>query len=174
MGTISAVLMFINVPLPFLPPYLRLDISDLPALIAGIMFNPFAGVAVLVIKNLLHLLLTAIYDPIGAAANLLAGLLLVFPVSFLFYKYKSKKSVLIGVILGTVLMTTGMSVLNYYVILPAYSMFMGWEEMTDSVKQSTVLAGIMPFNLIKGIFAGTIFYLIFLRLRKWIEKKRTI
>ncbi|MFC4404807.1 ECF transporter S component [Gracilibacillus xinjiangensis] len=174
MGTISAILMFINFPIPFLPPYLRLDLSDLPAFIAGLMFNPVAGAAVLAIKNILYLALTAIYDPIGATANFLAGLFYVVPVTFLYYKYNSKKSVWVGLILGTIFMTLGMSVLNYFVFLPAYSIFMGWEELSKTVKQNTVLAGILPFNLIKGIIVGMVYYFIFLRLKKWIEKKRTI
>ncbi|MGP4040557.1 ECF transporter S component [Gracilibacillus sp. D59] len=173
MGTISVLLMFLNFPLPFpfIPAYLRIDVSDIPALIAGILFSPVAGVVVVAIKNVLYVLVTAISDPIGALANFFAGMFYVVPVSFMYMKYRSMKSVLIGLGIGTLLMTIGLSILNYFLFIPAYSWFMGWEEMSKDVKLNTVLIGILPFNLIKGIIVGTIFALIFTKLKNWIQKK---
>ncbi|MGN8645252.1 ECF transporter S component [Gracilibacillus sp. HCP3S3_G5_1] len=173
MGTISVLLIFLNFPLPFpfIPAYLRIDISDIPALIAGIIFSPIAGVAVVAIKNVLYVLVTAISDPIGAVANFFAGMFYVLPVSFMYMKYRTMKSVLIGLGFGTLLMTVGLSVLNYFLFIPAYSWFMGWEEMSESVKRTTVLLGILPFNLIKGIIVGIVFALIFSKLKNWIQKK---
>ncbi len=173
MGTISVLLMFLNFPLPFpfIPAYLRIDVSDIPALIAGIIFSPVAGVVVVAIKNILYVLVTAISDPIGALANFFAGMFYVVPVSFMYMKYRSMKSVLIGLGIGTLLMTIGLSLLNYFLFIPAYSWFMGWEEMSESVKRSTVLVGILPFNLIKGIIVGIVFALIFTKLKNWIQKK---
>ena len=173
MGTISVLLMFLNFPLPFpfIPAYLRIDVSDIPALIAGVIFSPVAGVVVVAIKNILYVLVTAISDPIGALANFFAGMFYVVPVSFMYMKYRSMKSVLIGLGIGTLLMTIGLSLLNYILFIPAYSWFMGWEEMSESVKRSTVLVGILPFNLIKGIIVGVVFALIFTKLKNWIQKK---
>ncbi|WP_208586384.1 ECF transporter S component [Gracilibacillus suaedae] len=173
MGTISVLLMFLNFPLPFpfIPAYLRIDVSDIPALIAGIIFSPVAAVVVVAIKNILYVLVTAISDPIGALANFFAGMFYVVPVSFMYMKYRSMKSVLIGLGIGTLLMTIGLSLLNYFLFIPAYSWFMGWEEMSESVKRNTVLVGILPFNLIKGIIVGAAFALIFTKLQNWIKKK---
>src|SRR5690625_1337600 len=42
LGTISLVLFFFNFPLPFLPPYLKIDFSDIPALMASLIFSPMA------------------------------------------------------------------------------------------------------------------------------------
>jgi riboflavin transporter len=172
LGTISAVLMFINFPLPFLPTYLRIDISDLPALLGGLLFNPVAAIVVLAIKNLLYLLLTAIYDPIGAIANFIAGILFVVPVSFMYYKYRTNKSVWIGLVIGAFLLIVGMSVMNYFVILPIYSSFIGWDTFTQNQKWTLIITAIIPFNLIKAILVGNIFYFIFLKLNKYIKKKR--
>ncbi|SHM91770.1 ECF transporter S component [Gracilibacillus kekensis] len=170
MGTISVLLMFLNFPLPFLPAYLRIDVSDIPALIASIMFSPLAGVLVVGIKNILYLLLTAISDPIGVMANFFAGMFYIVPVSFLYLKHGTMKSVLNGLVLGTVFMTVGLSILNYFLFIPAYSWFMGWEEMSETVKLSTVLVGILPFNLIKGVIVGIVFAIIFTKLQKWIKR----
>ena len=151
LGTISLVLLFLNFPLPFLPPFLKIDFSEVPALIAAFIFSPIAGVIVVGIKNLLYLAIGG-GEPVGVAANFLSGLLFVVPVALIYHKYKSVKSIMSGLVVGTVVMAIAMSVLNYLVILPVYAWFMGMEEMKiEAVKRVAVLYGVFPFNLIKGI-----------------------
>lgn len=57
LGALSAILMSINVPLPFAPTFLKFDISELPALFAGFFLGPVSGCAVIVVKIVLKLLL---------------------------------------------------------------------------------------------------------------------
>lgn len=172
MGTIAVLLMLVSFPLPFIPAYLRIDVSDIPALLAAVVFSPVAGVLVILIKNILYAILTGFSDPIGVIANLIAGILYIAPVSILYMKHKTMRSVINGLIIGTLSMTMGMVVLNYFFILPAYSWFMGWEEMSEAAKRNIVLVGMLPFNVIKGMILGIVFTLIFSRLKKWIEKNR--
>ena len=68
-------------------------------------------------------------------------------------------------------MTIGMVVLNYLVILPTYATVMGW-EMSATEKWWSVLVGILPFNVIKGIIVSMLFVPLYLRMRTWIEQKR--
>ncbi|UJL45142.1 ECF transporter S component [Virgibacillus sp. NKC19-16] len=171
LGTISLVLFFLNFPLPFLPAYLKIDFSDVPALIAGFIFSPVAGVIVVAIKNVLYLLVSGAGDPIGVAANFLAGLMFVVPVSMLYHKFKGVKSVVSGLVTGTIVMAVGMSVLNYFFVLPAYAWFMGW-EMTEQVKWISVIAGVLPFNIIKGVVIGLLFVPLFVKMRSWIEQQQ--
>src|SRR5690625_274628 len=117
LSTISLVLFFISFPLPMLPPYLKVDFSDVPALIASLIFSPLAGVLVVFLKNLLYLIFTGATDPIGVAANFIAGALFILPVSLLYHKLRTVKSIIIGLIIGTVGMTVIMAILNYFVIL---------------------------------------------------------
>src|SRR5690625_1857984 len=81
LGTISLLLFFLNFPLPFLPPYLKIDFSDVPALMAGLIFSPLAGVIVVAIKNILYFAVSGSADPIGVTANFLAGVMFVLPVA---------------------------------------------------------------------------------------------
>lgn len=171
-GTISMILMFLNFPLPFLPQYLKVDFSDVPALLAAILFTPIAGIIVEALKNGLYLIYTGAADPIGVVANFFAGALFILPVAFIYHKFKSTKSLVSGMVTGAVIMALGMGVLNYFIILPAYSWFMGWETMSAQVKWITILAGILPFNVLKGIIAGTLFVLLFIKMKPWIEQKR--
>lgn len=173
LGTISLVLFFLNFPLPFLPPYLKVDFSDVPALMASLILSPLAGVVVVLVKNLLYLAVSGSADPIGVAANFIAGVLFVVPVSVIYHKYhKGVKSIVTGLATGTIIMAFGMSVLNYFFILPAYAWFMGW-DMSDQIIWGTVLAGVLPFNLLKGIIVGILFVPIFIKMRSWIEQKQT-
>lgn len=134
LSTISLVLFFINFPLPFLPtPYLKVDFSDVPALIASLIFSPIAGIVVVGFKNLLYLAVSGSADPIGVMSNFIAGVMLVVPVSMIYHRVKGMKGLLTGLVIGTLVMAIGMSVMNYYLILPAYGWFMGW-EMSNQVK----------------------------------------
>ena len=171
LAAISLVLFFISFPLPLLPPYLKVDFSDVPALLAGLIFSPLAGVVVVLIKNLLYFVASGATDPIGVTANFIAGSLFVFPVAYLYRRYQGVKSVVLGLIIGTVGMAVVMSVLNYFIILPAYSILIGM-EMNDTIKTGAVLAGVLPFNFIKGIIVSLLFVPVFMKMSEWINQKR--
>src|SRR5699024_3308290 len=171
LGTISLVLLFLNFPLPFLPHYLKIDFSEVPALLASLIFSPIAGVIVIAINNILYLAIGG-GEAEGGAANFLAGILFVLPVSIAYHKFKGVKSIVSGLVIGTIIMAIAMSVLNYLVLLPIYAWFMGMEEMKiESVKQVAVLYGVLPFNIIKGIIVGMLFVPLFIKMRSWIERK---
>ncbi|HLR41669.1 MAG TPA: ECF transporter S component [Pseudogracilibacillus sp.] len=172
LATMSLILFFISFPLPLLPPYLKVDLSDIPALIAGLIFSPAAGVLVVFLKNALYFVAKGATDPIGVTANFIAGTIYIFPVAYLYHKYNGVKSIVAGLVIGTTVMAITMAVLNYYVILPAYVLLMGFDEMTQSVKFASVVGGILPFNFIKGIIISLLFVPLFMKLKVWIEEKR--
>ncbi|SDC20485.1 Riboflavin transporter FmnP [Terribacillus halophilus] len=172
LGAISMVLMLLNFPLPILPSYLKIDFSEIPVLIAALLFSPLAGVAVEAIKNLLYLIFTGAGDPVGVAANFLAGMLFVMPVAYFYHKFKAgKKTLISGLATGTVAMAVGMSVLNYFIVLPLYSIFLGSPVMSDNAKWVAVTAGILPFNLVKGIVIAIVFVPLFAKLKPWFAKR---
>lgn len=172
LGSISLVLFFISFPLPMLPPYLKVDFSDVPALIAGIIFSPLAGVLVVLIKNILYVVVGGASDPIGVTANFIAGVLFILPVSFMFKRMRNIKGIVYGLILGSLIMSVLMSVLNYFVILPAYAMFVGM-EMNQTIKWTTVLAGVLPFNLLKGVIVSLLFIPLFIKMHDWLMEQKS-
>lgn len=171
LGAVSLLLFFLNFPLPLLPSYLKIDFSDVPAIMASLIFSPLAGVIVVAIKNVLYLAIGG-GEIVGVTANFLAGVLLVFPIGILYHKFKNVKSVVSGLITGTIIMAIGLSVFNYFILLPVYGLMMGWGEMTHSVKLGMVLIGILPFNVIKGIIIGALFVPVFIKMRRWIEQQQ--
>ena len=172
LGTISMLLMLLDFPLPLLPSFLKIDFSDVPALLAALLFSPIAGVIVEVIKNTLHLLIGG-GEPVGVTANFIAGVLFIVPVAVLYHKYKGVKSIVSGLVTGTIIMAIAMGFINYFVLLPAYSLMFGIEDYSiPAVKWSLVTVGIVPFNIIKGIIVGLLFVPLFIKLKPWIERKR--
>ncbi|WP_340371669.1 ECF transporter S component [Peribacillus sp. FSL E2-0218] len=173
MGSISYLLMLLNFPFPGFPSFLNVDFSDIPALMAALIFGPVAGILVEFIKNLLDLIMTGTLTvvPIGHIANFLAGILFVLPTYYVFKKLNSKKGMTFALLAGTISMAVVMSVLNYFVFLPAYTFFMGWDAMSATESRKLVTAAILPFNVIKGLLITSVFMLLFIKLQTWINKQ---
>ncbi|MGE6375209.1 ECF transporter S component [Peribacillus muralis] len=173
MGSISYLLMLLNFPFPGFPPFLNVDFSDIPALIAALIFGPVAGILVEFIKNLLDLVMTGTLTvvPIGHIANFIAGILFVLPTYYVFKKINSKKGMTFALLAGTVTMAVFMSVLNYFVFLPAYTFFLGAEAMSGPESRTLVTTAILPFNVIKGLLITSVFMVLFIKLQTWINKQ---
>src|SRR5690625_6943878 len=91
LGTISFVLFFLNFPLPLLPPYLKVDFGDVPALIGALILSPVAGVIIIAIKNILYLIIGG-GDPVGVVSKFLAVVMFVLIVAMIYHRVKSVKS----------------------------------------------------------------------------------
>ncbi|MED4204252.1 ECF transporter S component [Neobacillus mesonae] len=167
LSSIAYLLMLLNFPMPPFQSFLLVDFSDVPALIAALIFGPIAGILVEFFKNLLDFVMTGSPTgvPVGHIANFLAGVLFILPTYYVYNKLNTKKGMTIGLITGTATMSILMSILNYYFILPAYTALMGFPDL-----RSYVVAGILPFNIIKGIMISILFMLLFIRMQNWINK----
>ncbi|HEX6923420.1 MAG TPA: ECF transporter S component [Bacillales bacterium] len=172
LGTVSYLLMFFDFPLPGFPPFLKIDFSEVPVLFGAIIFGPIGGIVIEAIKNLLHYVTQPgpAGVPIGELANFVAGLLFVLPVAFIARKVRSKKGMVLGLSIGVFLMALGMSVLNYFVILPVYMWFLDFPHMSADAMLKLVAVGIMPFNLVKGAATAVIFLVLYPRLRPMINR----
>ncbi|WP_110927579.1 ECF transporter S component [Bacillus massiliglaciei] len=173
MGSISYVLMLLNFPFPGFPAFLKIDFSDLPVLIAALIMGPAAGILAEFLKNLLDFVMTGSPTgvPVGHIANFVAGILFILPVYYIYQKVKTKKGMTLALLVGTAFMAILMSVLNYYVFLPAYTVFMGWDAMSASEARQMVTTAILPFNLVKGILMTAVFLLVFAKMDAWINKQ---
>ena len=100
----------------------------------------------------------------GPFANFLAATS--FIVTFYYAtKYKTQtKSLIIGAIAGTLVMTVVLSILNYFLLLPLYGMIMNLTDVVQNIKV-IIVSGVVPFNLIKGLLVSLVFILLFKRLK---------
>ena len=167
LSAVAIILMFIKFPLPFLPPYLTLDFSDLPALLATFLLGPFGGILVAFIKNLINFALN-VGDPIGPIANFSAIASFLLTAYFIYKRKPSQKGMVTGLVIGTFVMTAVLSVLNYFVLLPLYGMIMNLSDVANNLK-IIVVSGVIPFNIIKGAAISIAFILIYGRLKKMIQ-----
>ncbi len=169
MSAMAALLMFIELPLPFFPSFLKMDISDLPAVIIAFAAGPIWGVAVELIKNIIHMTTTKT-GFVGEAANFLVGGAFVLTAG-VFYKQKhTRKGAIISLAAGTLSMIIMGIIVNYYIILPFYSKIMPFDAIISlSAKANTfivdkltlILYGISPFNALKGIILSVVTLLIY-------------
>lgn len=175
LSSISYVLMLLNFPLPPFPKFLMVDFSDIPALIAALIFGPAAGILVELIKNILDYFMTGSETgiPVGHAANFAAGVLFILPAYYIYKSVKTNKGMTFALVAGTASMAILMSILNYYVFLPAYTLFLNMPAMSGPETRQFIVAGILPFNFLKGILMSVVFMLIFTRMKTWIERQQT-
>ncbi|MGN7386657.1 ECF transporter S component [Sporosarcina sp. SAFN-015] len=173
LGSISTVLMQLNFPLPALPAFLKVDFSEIPAVLAIMTMGPVAGIAVELLKNVLHWFLSGSPTgvPVGELANFVTGVLFIMPIYFIFKKVQNTKGLTAGLITGTVIMAVGMSALNYFVFLPMYTYFLNMPAYTGEAMFNVIVLGILPFNLIKGIMLMVISLLLYKSMSKWIDQQ---
>ncbi len=158
----SFVLMLVHFPLavvlPFVAPWLKLDISDLPALIGAFAMGPLAAVFIEFIKNLLNLLMASDTSGIGELSNFIVGCSFVIPASVIYFRHKTKQSAIIGMVIGIIAMTVMACLSNYYIILPIY---MSPEVLENFDIRNYILLSVIPFNLIKSILQSVIAILLY-------------
>ncbi len=171
LSAIAFILMYMEFQLPLFPSFLKLDLSTLPSLIGGLMFGPAAGIMIELIKNLLHLLLKNTDGLlVGEIANFIAGASFIYTAILVQRVRKGKAGLIMGLLLGTVVMTAIMSVANVYVVFPAYAVLyqMSIENMLASFQLdslwSLVVYVIAPFNLVKGVVVSLVAYPIYVKL----------
>lgn len=174
LSSIACVLMLLEFPLPLLPTFLKVDFSDVPALFAAIVSGPLAGVVVQLLKNTINYLMTGSETgiPIGHFSNFISGISFILPAYFIYQKYRTKKAMAYGLAAGTVIMVAVMCVANYYVVIPAFGLFTGLDALTAETQlRQLVVAGILPFNIVKGVAISIVFVLLFSKMNNWLQRQ---
>jgi riboflavin transporter FmnP len=123
---LAIVLYFIEIPIPLFSGYLKVDLSDLPALLAGIMFGPVAGVTVELIKNLVHVVFKGIADSFGYGdlMNFIVGVAVVVPFSSVMrFMLRKKRGIAISSLLSGIaglIVMVAVGVIGNYLIAPPF------------------------------------------------------
>lgn len=166
LSAIAFILMFLDFSVPFMPSFIKLDISELPALIGSFAMGPVCGVLICLIKNLIHLAMSST-GGVGELSNFVLGVAFVLPAGLIYRHKKSKKSAVIGALAGALLMAVFSVFSNYYVVYPFYYNFMSKEAIIGAynailqvVSGDAQITGILPcligFNMPFTFFKGVI------------------
>ncbi|MCI8505576.1 MAG: ECF transporter S component [Lachnospiraceae bacterium] len=122
LSAVAAVLMYLEFPLWFAPPFYELDFSEIPVLVGAFSMGPAAGFVIEALKIILKLLLKGSTTMgVGDWANLLIGCALVIPAAMIYTKNRTRKGAILGLVVGTVTMAVVGCFLNAYVLLPTYA-----------------------------------------------------
>lgn len=178
LSAIAFVLMFLDFSVPLIPSFVKMDISELPALLAAFALGPVYGTVVCLVKNLIHLMITSTAGA-GELCNFLLGASFVIPAGLLYRRMKSRKGALIGVLIGSVIMALFSIPLNYYVTYPIYSNFMPIDAilgMYQAIRPSVnsllecLIVFNAPFTLVKGLIDAALCFLIYKSLSPILHK----
>ncbi len=177
-SAIGAVLFFLEIPLFFAPSFYELDLSEIPVLICTFYLGPVAGVVCELVKILLKLLLKGTTTAfVGDFANFFVGCAMVLPASVIYHCKKSKKSAVIGLIVGTLVMTVFGSAFNAFYLLPKFSQLFGMPldaivamgtEINRHITSvgTLVLFAVVPFNILKGAVVSLLTLLLYKRVER--------
>ncbi|MDD7463169.1 MAG: ECF transporter S component [Anaerococcus sp.] len=160
LSAMSFILMFVQFPIPIAPPFMKVDLADVPSLIGGFAMGPGYGVAIQFIKNFLNLSKTTT-GGVGELSNFIVGGAFVYVSSFIYHRRKTKKTAIKAMVVGMLVMTVLATLSNTFVIFPLYGKIMGIElqEFVNMVSATNrlvtsyptlMLLSIAPFNIIKG------------------------
>lgn len=163
LGAIGYLLMYIAIPIIPIAPYMKLDFSGIPILLAFLVFGQKEGYIALGIKELLHLILEgmSIGNLIGVFADAME---LVILAEIVYFILKERKNFVWAIISSTLVATIIMSAANYWIITPLYMKVLGMKLTIPLIK--LVLIGVVPYNLIKGVLISGLTLLLLPRLKK--------
>ena len=160
LSAIAVVLMYFDFVIPFIPfSWLKIDLSDVPALMGAFAFGPMAGVVIELLKNILIIIVKGSETMlVGQLANFIVGCAFVVPAAWIYHKNKSKKTAILGMLLGTLSIEIVGILANIYILLPAFGMAMAKDEL---IKYVTI--GLIPLNGLKSILVSVLTYILYKR-----------
>lgn len=181
LSAIAFVLMFLDTAVPFVPNFIKLDVSELPALMASFALGPVYGVVVCLIKNLLHLFMTST-GGVGELSNFILGVAFVLPAGLIYYRKKTKKNAILGAFVGAFLMAAISFPSNLFIVYPVYYNFMPKDVIIGAYQAVAPFAEIksieqcllffnVPFTFVKGLISAIITVLIYQPLRPLLKGK---
>lgn len=181
LSAVATVLMFVDFSVPFMPAFIKMDISELPSLLASFSIGPWYGVAVCFIKNVINCLRTST-GCVGELSNFLLGAVFVGVAGLIYQRFrnqKSRKGALIGALVGAAAMAVLSIPLNYYLTYPIYSQLMPVDVivgMYQAIRPSAnglldcLVTFNMPFTFLKGILDVALCFLIYKPLSPLLHK----
>ncbi len=180
MSAVAMVLQFIEVSIPIMPSFIKLDFSDIPELVITFAYGPLAGALVCLLKNIIHLPLSGSAF-IGELSNFLLGCCFVIPAGLIYKKHKTKKTAFIASALGALIMGICSIPINYFLIYPLYIKVLGlpYEAIigmyqvllpaADNLLKALLIFN-LPFTVVKGLIDAAVTFLIYKRLSPILKK----
>ena len=181
LAAVAFVLMYVELPLPIIPPWLKLDFSEIPVLLGAFALGPVAGIIIQGIKCLLFLLIRgSMSGGVGELANFLIGVAFVVIAAFIYKKKHNFKFAIIGTLIGILVAAVVAGILNYYVLIPFYANtgLMPMDAIIAACKAINpaadsllgyVLIFAMPFTAFKLAVDAVVVFLLYKKLARFLH-----
>ena len=170
LSAVATILMALDFPIPFLiPPFVKMDFSELPALLAAFSLGPVSGAVVCLVKNLINLTMSSTQGA-GELCNLLIGIAFVVPAGTIYRYKKTRSGALIGALAGAAIMALCSIPVNYFISYPYYTNFMPLDTIIAQYQKilpsangllSCLIIFNAPFTLLKGLLDTALCFLIY-------------
>ena len=171
LGAVAAVLMYLEFPIPIMPAFVKLDVSELPALIASFAYGPVSGILVCLIKNLIKLPSTST-AAVGELFNFVMGALFVGVAGLIYKRNKTRKGAIVGALLGALVMAVVSVPYNYFIVYPAYVVMYHlpldaiigmYQAINPDVNGllACLLVFNLPFTFVKGALDAVLCFLVY-------------
>ncbi len=179
---LAAVLQFIEVPIPIMPEFIKLDFSDLPEIIGAFACGPAAGVLIALLKNIIHILFGS-SGAIGELSNFILGAFYALTAGLIYKKLPNIKGAVIAGLAASAVMAIVSFPSNYFIIYPLYYSVMNFPEeailqmyqllrpSTNSIAEALVVFNI-PFTFAKGLVCAVFAAIISKPIHKFITKTK--
>ena len=172
LSVIGFVLMYFQLPLTFVaPPFMKLDISDLPVLMGAFTMGPVYGIIIAALKNIMHIIFKGTMTAgVGELSNFIISSTFALVSSYIYRKHRSYKGAVLAMTVGVVAMTILAMASNYFVVFPLYGKVMPMEAIIAMGSAITpkitglftmMIYSVLPFNLIKGFTTSAVMMLVY-------------
>lgn len=179
LAAIAGVLMSLEISIPLMPPFYKLDFSDVPSVIALFAFGPASAAAVEAIKILIKLFTVGTNSAyVGEVANFFSIVMFIAPVWLIYKKmHCTRKAAKVSLIASVPIRIAVACCINAFITLPLYAKAMDLDldavvQMVASVNPAItnlttfIILATIPFNLIKISLNCLLGYLLYDRLSK--------
>lgn len=172
----ASILFLLEIPIV---AFYKLDLSNIPVMLGAFSMGTVPGLIILGLKSAIGLLHSSSAG-VGELADFIMGAALLIPASLIYHRNKSRKSALIGMVVGTLCTAVVGVLVNKFIMLPFY---MGAFHMDmDAIVASAKVGGIDsewkllllitgPFNLLKGAVLSAVTFLIYKPLSPILHEK---
>lgn len=177
-AAIATVVMYFEFPLPFMPPFLKVDLSGAVSLLAAFMFGPASAVLITLVKDIIHAFSSST-GCVGELGDFFMTSAFCVVSALMYRKFRTKKGAVLGMACGTAAMTLVSCFTNRYMLIPFFAKIMPLEAILSACAKvnpligsvdTYVIFGVIPFNLMKGLILSIITFLLYKRLSVFIRE----
>ena len=177
---IGVVLQYLEISIPLVPSFIKLDFADLPELVGAFVCGPVSGVLICLMRNVIHMLVSQ-SGFIGELSNFILGAVFALIAGIIYKKMPNFKGVIIGGVVGAIVMGIISLPSNYFLIYPLYYNVMGFPEpaileMYQLIRPSTkniaeaLLVFNVPFTIVKALICVAMSIAIYKPLHGFLSK----